>query len=52
VSTQRIKIKGVRRKELDYDAIAYVLFVMAKRQVAERRKREAEERAKRRERNS
>ncbi len=46
---KRITIKGVRRKELDYDAISYVLFVMAKRQVEERRRREAGEKAKRRE---
>ena len=46
---KRISIKGVRRKELDYDAISYVLFVMAKRQVQERRERQAAERAKRRE---
>jgi hypothetical protein len=45
----RITIKGVRRRELDYDAISYVLFVMAKRQVQERRERQAAERAKRRE---
>ncbi|MDQ6804423.1 MAG: hypothetical protein M3065_05555 [Actinomycetota bacterium] len=45
---KRITIKGVRRKELDYDAISYVLFVMAKRQVEERRRREAEGKAKRR----
>lgn len=47
--SKRITIKGVRRKELDYDAISYVLFVAAKRQVEERRARQAQERAKRQE---
>jgi hypothetical protein len=45
--SKRITIKGVRRKELDYDAIAFVLHTMAKRRVAERRRREAEEKARR-----
>lgn len=49
--SKRIKIKGVRRKELDYDAISFVIWTMAKRQVEERRRREAEEKAKRAERN-
>jgi hypothetical protein len=47
--SKRITIKGVRRKELDYDAISYVLFVAAKRQVEARRKRKTDERLKRRE---
>jgi hypothetical protein len=50
--SKRITIKGVRRQELDYDAISYVLFVMAKRQVEERRRREAEERRKQQEKRS
>jgi hypothetical protein len=45
--SKRIKIKGIRRKELDYDAVSYVLYVMAKRQVEERRKRQAEDKARR-----
>ena len=42
---KRITIKGVRRKELDYDTISYVLFTIAKRRVEQRRKRQAAEKA-------
>ena len=48
--SKRMKIRGIRRKDLDYDTISYVLWVMAKRQVEERRKRDAVERARRGER--
>jgi hypothetical protein len=48
VSKQSFKIKGVRQDELNYDLASYVLWRMAKRRVLERRKREAEDKAKRR----
>lgn len=41
---QRIKVKGIRRKEIDAESLAFVLWMMAKRQVEEKRRREAEER--------
>jgi hypothetical protein len=47
---RRIQIKGVRRREIDTDLLAYVYFQQGKRLVQERRAREAKEKAKRRER--
>ena len=46
--SKQVKIKGVRRRELDYGAISYVLHQMAKRAIEEKRQREAEEKAARR----
>lgn len=46
---KRIKVRGVRRKELDASAIAFVYWRMAKVQVEEKRRREAEDKARRRE---
>jgi hypothetical protein len=47
---RRIQIKGVRRREIDTDLLAYVYFQQGKRLVQERREREAREKVKRRER--
>jgi hypothetical protein len=46
---RRIQIKGIRRREIDADLLAYVYFQQGKRLVLERREREAREKAKRRE---
>ena len=46
---RRIQIKGVRRREIDADLMGYVYFLAGKRLVQERREREAQEKAKRRE---
>jgi hypothetical protein len=45
---RRIKVRGVRREELgSSDKIAFVFWMMAKRQVEEKRQREQQERDKR-----
>lgn len=46
---RRIQIKGVRRREIDASLMAYVYFQQGKRLVLQRREREAQEKAKRRE---
>jgi hypothetical protein len=43
---RRIKVRGVRREELDTEKIAFVFWMMAKRQVQEKREREQQERDK------
>jgi hypothetical protein len=45
---RRIKVKGVRRSEIDSEQLALIYWMMAKRVVRERREREAQEKAKRR----
>jgi hypothetical protein len=47
---RRIKVKGIRKSELDVNQIAYIYFWQGKRILQERREREAQEKAKRRER--
>lgn len=47
MKTQRIKVKGVRRQELDYDLLSFVYFTLAKRQVQARREQEKAERERR-----
>ena len=47
---QRIRIKGKLREELDYHTLAYVLHVTAKRRVDERRRLQAADRERRRDR--
>jgi hypothetical protein len=39
---KRVRINAVRRKEIDVDKLALAFWMMAKRQVAEKRAREAE----------
>lgn len=45
---RRIKVKGVRRSEIDADQLALVYWLQAKRVLRERREQEAKARAKRR----
>jgi hypothetical protein len=47
VPHKRIRIKGVRREQIDTDKLALAYWLMAKRAVEEKRKREAEDRKKR-----
>jgi len=44
---KRITVKGVRRDEVDVDQLALVYYLMAKRQVAEKRQKAADVRDKR-----
>lgn len=52
--SRRIKVKGVRRDEIDIDTeqLALIYWLQAKRVLREKREREAQEKAKRRERKS
>jgi hypothetical protein len=47
-NSRRIKVKGIRKSEIDTEQLALVYWLMAKRQLREKRGREAAERAKRR----
>jgi hypothetical protein len=47
---RRIKVKGIRRSEIDTEQLALVYWLQAKRVLRERREAEAKARAKRRER--
>ncbi len=49
MSQRRIKVRGIQRHEIDIDKLALAYWLMAKRAVEEKRQREAEEKAKRRE---
>ena len=42
--TRRIRVKGVRRQELDTEQLALIYWLQAKRVLRERREREARER--------
>ena len=48
--TRRIKVKGVRRRELDAEQLALIFWLQAKRTLRERREREEQERLRRKER--
>jgi hypothetical protein len=50
--TRRIKVKGVRRDEIDSEQLALIYWLQAKRVLRERREREAKAKAKRQERKS
>lgn len=39
-----MKVKGIRRQEIDADQLAFVFWTMAKRQVEDKRRREQAER--------
>jgi hypothetical protein len=52
MATRRIKVKGIKRDEIDTEQLALIYWLMAKRVLREKREREARERAKRRERKS
>jgi hypothetical protein len=47
---RRIRVKGVRKTEIDAEQLALVYWLQAKRVLRERRAREAAEKKKRRER--
>ena len=47
---RRIKVKGVRKSEIDTEQLALIYWLMAKRQLREKREREAQEKTKHRER--
>jgi hypothetical protein len=49
---RRIKVKGVRRDEIDTEQLALIYWLQAKRVLRERREREAKAKAKRREKRS
>jgi hypothetical protein len=49
MSQRRIKVRGIQRDEIDIDKLALAYWLMAKRAVEEKRQREAEEKAGRRE---
>ncbi len=44
---RRIRVKGVRREEIDSEQLALVYYLMGKRLVQEKRQREERERKKR-----
>ncbi len=46
---RRIKVKGVRKSEIDTEQLALIYWLQAKRVLRERREHEASEKAKRRE---
>jgi len=48
--TRRIKVKGIRKSEIDAEQLALVYWLQAKRVLRERREHEAKAKAKRRER--
>lgn len=48
MATRRIKVRGIRRDEIDTDKLALAYWLMAKRAVEEKREREAAEKAERR----
>lgn len=50
MATRRIKVKGIRKDEIDSEQLALIYWLQAKRVLRERREREAQERANRRER--
>jgi hypothetical protein len=47
---RKIKVTGVRRKELDVEQLSLVYWLQAKRVLRERREREEQERQRRKER--
>jgi hypothetical protein len=52
MATRRIKVKGIKRDEIDSEQLALIYWLQAKRVLREKREREAQEKAKRRERSS
>jgi hypothetical protein len=47
MSTRRIKVKGIKRDEIDTEQLALVYWLQAKRVLREKREREVRERDKR-----
>jgi hypothetical protein len=50
MATRRIKVKGIKRDEIDTEQLALIYWLQAKRVLREKREREAQEKIKRRER--
>jgi hypothetical protein len=50
MTSKRIKVKAIRRREIDSEQLALVYWLQAKRILRERREQEARERARRAER--
>lgn len=48
--SRTIKVKGIMKDEIDTEQLALIYWLQAKRVLREKREREAQERAKRRER--
>lgn len=44
---KRIKVKGVRKSEIDAEQLALIYWILAKNSLRERREREAQEKKKR-----
>lgn len=49
MAIRRVRVKGIKKDEIDTEQLALVYWLMAKRQLREKREREAQEKAKRRE---
>jgi len=50
--TRRIRVKGVKKREISTDELAYLYFLMGKAALRKRRAQAADEKAKRREKRS
>jgi hypothetical protein len=50
MATRRITVKGIKREVISSEDLALIYWLQAKRVLREKREREAQERAKRRER--
>jgi hypothetical protein len=48
MASRRIRVRGIRREEIDADKLALAYWLIAKRAVEDKRGREAAEKAKRR----
>lgn len=51
MATRRIRVKGIKKDEIDIEQLALIYWLQAKQVLREKREREAQEKAKRRERN-
>lgn len=48
MATRRIRVKGIKKDEIDTEQLALIYWLQAKRVLRERREREAQEKAKNR----
>jgi len=46
MATRRIKVKGIKKDEIDTEQLALIYWLQAKRVLREKREREAQEKAK------
>jgi hypothetical protein len=46
MATRRIKVKGIRKDEIDTEQLALIYWLQAKRVLREKREREAQEKTK------